>query len=92
MSLSLDEFRSKLINKILFAGSQEEVKRFCDAAIKGLEHHKINGHIIARFVDKMINELSTFNPMSKDAQQWSNIQMARIYLNRIKQQASTAVK
>lgn len=86
MSLSLDEFRCKLINKILFAGSQEDVKRFCDASMKGLEHHKVNGHIIARFVDKMISELGQFNPMSKDAQQWRNIQIAKIKFNRIKQQ------
>lgn len=88
MPLSLDEYRYKLINKILFAGSQEEVKRFCDVAMKGLEHHKVNGHIIARFVNKVINDLEQFNPMEKDAQQWSNIQMARIQFNRIKQQLS----
>jgi len=88
MPLSLDEYRCKLINKILFASSQEEVKRFCDAAIKGLEQNKVNGHIVGRFVDEMISELKLFNPMNKDAQQWSNIQMARIHFNRIKQRTS----
>ena len=91
MPLSLDEYRCKLINKILFAGSQGEVKRFCDAALKGLEYHKINAHIIVRFVDKMISGLEQFNPVKKDAQQWSNIQMARIQFNRIKQQISSTV-
>lgn len=86
MTLSLDEYRCKLINKIFFARSQGEVKRFCDAAMKGLKHHKVNGHIAARFVDKVISELESFNPMKKDAQQWSNIQMARIQFNRIKYQ------
>lgn len=85
MSLSLDEYRCKLINKILFAGSQEEVRRFCDAAMKDLEHHKVNGHIVARFVEKIIGELSQFNPMDKDAQQWSNLRMAKILFIRIKQ-------
>ncbi len=89
MSLSLDEYRCKLINKILFAGSHEEVKRFCDAAMKGLEHHDVNGHIVARFVEKIISELEQFNPMDKDAQQWSNIQMAKILFNRIKQRINT---
>lgn len=84
MSLSLDEYRCKLLNKVLFADSQEEVKRFCDAAMKGLEHHEVNGHIVARFVEKIISELEQFNPMDKDAQQWSNIQMAKIHFNRIK--------
>jgi hypothetical protein len=88
MSLALDEYRCKLINKILFADSQEEVKRFCDAALKGLKHHEINGHIIARFTERMISELEQFTPIEKDAQQWSNIQMARIQFNRIKQQIS----
>lgn len=91
MSLPLDEYRCKLINKILFACSQDEVKRFCDAAMKGLEHHKVNGHIVIRFVDKVISELEQFNPMKKDAQQWSNIQMARIHFNRIKQQIGATV-
>src|SRR5688572_24762634 len=68
MLLSLDEYRCKLINKLLFAGSQEEVRRFCDAAMKSLEHHKVNGHLVARFVEKMIGELNQFNPMDKDAQ------------------------
>lgn len=91
MPLSLDEYKCKLITKILFVGSQYEVKRFCDAAMKGLDHHKVNGHIVARFVDKIISELERFNPMKKDAQQWSNIQIARIHFNRIKQQLEAAV-
>ena len=81
----------KLITKILFAGSQEEVKRFCDASMKGLEHHKVNEHIIARFVNKMISEIEQFNPMNKDAQQWSNIQMAKIQFNRIKQRINATL-
>lgn len=91
MSLSLDEYRCKLINKILFADSQQEVARYCDAAMNGLEHHKVNGHIVARFVEKVISELELFDPMNKDAQQWSNIQMARILFNRIKQKINTPV-
>lgn len=89
MSLSLDEYRCKLITKILFAASQNEVERFCDAAMKGLEHHKVNEHIIARFVDKVINELEQFNPMKKNAQQWSNILVAKILFKRIKRRINT---
>ena len=89
MSSSLDEYRCKLINKILFANSQEEVMRFCDAAMKAQEHHKLDGHIIARFVEKIISELEQFNPMDKDAQQWSNIQMARIQFKRFKCRTNT---
>lgn len=89
MPLPLDEFRCKLINKILFATSQKEVIRYCEAAIKGLEHHQVNGHIMARFADKMISELDQFNPMNKNAQQWSNILMAKNQFNDIKQKINT---
>lgn len=84
MSLSLDDFRCKLMDKIILAGSQQDVKRFCDGAMKGLEHHQVNGHIVVRFVDKMISDLDQFSPIGQDAQQWSNIQMAKIQFNRIK--------
>ncbi|MGZ8559368.1 MAG: hypothetical protein ACXWWC_13580 [Chitinophagaceae bacterium] len=49
IDMSLDDFRCKLINKILFADSQQDVKRFCDGAMKGLEHHNVNRHIVVRF-------------------------------------------
>jgi hypothetical protein len=91
MSLSLDEFRCKLINKVLFAESQEEVMRFSIAAMKGLEHHQVNPHIVIRFVDKIISELESFSPMDKNAQQWSNISMAKMQFWRIKQQLSASV-
>lgn len=84
MSLPLDDHSTKLINKILFAASQEEVKQFIDSAMIAFELNKVNGHVIARFVDKIISELDLFSPMKKDAQQWSNITMARILFNRVK--------
>lgn len=85
MPLSLDEYRCKLINKILFSSSQEEVTRFCDASIKGLEHHNVKTYIVVRFVDKVIIELFQFNPMKKDAQQWSNIKLAKTLFKRIRE-------
>jgi hypothetical protein len=68
----------------MFASSQDEVKRYIDAAIKSLEQNKVNGHFIVRFIDKMSDELESFSPMNKDAQQWSNIKMSLICFNRIK--------
>lgn len=91
MSLSLDEYRTKLITKILFAASQEEVKRFINTAIKALEQNKVNGHIISRFIEKTVSDLELFNPMHKEAQQWSNIKMAIILFNRIKNEQDPAV-
>ncbi len=89
MSLPLDEYRTKLINKILFAASQEEVKRFIDTALKALEQNKINGHIISRVIEKIISDLELFSPMKKEAQQWSNIKIALILFNRIKNKLNT---
>ena len=84
MSLSLTEYRTKLITKIMFASSQNGVKRYIDAAMKSLGQYKLHGHIITRFTDKMLDELESFSPFNKEAQQWSNIKMARICFNQIK--------
>ena len=89
MSITMDDYGCKLVNKILFAASQEEVKRYARAAMKGMESHKVNGHLVARFVDKMILQLREFSPMNYDAQQWTNIKMALILFNQIKRSLST---
>jgi hypothetical protein len=78
MSLTLNAFRTKLLAKILNCRSQTEVKRFIEVAIKSMKRHLINGHIISRFVEKTMQELQQMSPMDHDAQQWSNINMARI--------------
>jgi len=84
MSLSLNEHKTKLINKILFASSQAEVQNYSAQAIKALGLKKVDECIIVDFVDKLICELDSFNPMNKDAQQWSNISMAKIIFKRYK--------
>lgn len=92
MPLSLDEYRVKLLGKILQASSQDDVKRYIDTALNALDKHKVNGHIVSRFIDKIISDLEQFNPMKKEAQQWSNIKIAGVLFNRIKlQMISTAV-
>ncbi len=91
MPFSLDDYRSKLVNKVLLAGAEQEVKRFCDAALKSLEQHNVNGYVIIRFVDKIINDLEGFNPRNKNLQQWSNIQSAKKYFIHLKQNPITPV-
>lgn len=86
MPLSLEEYRTKLINRILVAGSQEDVGRYIAAAMAALEKYKLHGHLVARFVEKISTQLELFNPMKKDSQQWSNIKIARIHFFRIKQE------
>lgn len=92
MSLSLNEYRRKLINKILFAASQEEVKRFIETAIKALQQSKVNGHIIDRFIEKTTSDLDEFNPIKEEVQQWSNIQMAKIIFHRTKNNLNNPAK
>ena len=92
MSLSLTEYRAKLIAKIMGAYSQDDVKRFVNAAMKSLEKHQLNEHIVRRFIDKMLDELASFSPMDEEAQQWSNINMARICFNQIKRKLDVATQ
>jgi hypothetical protein len=84
MSITIDDYRCKLINKILFATSQDEVKRFIAAAMKGLHQHKVNGHIVARFIDKMLQHLEDFNHTDHNAQQCNNIKLAKTGFSEIK--------
>ena len=88
MPLSIEYNKTKFINDILFARSQEEVKRFIDEELKILEQKKIKTHSITKLVDETICELDLFSPMNKDAQQWSNISIAKILLKRIKHQSN----
>jgi hypothetical protein len=91
MLRSMDEYRTKLVNKILFATSHEEVMRFIETAMKALEKNKVNGHIICRFAEKMTSHLESFSPMEEEAQQWSNIKIAMILFNRIQKQLNSPV-
>jgi len=84
MALTLDDYKCKIVNELLFATCQEEVIQFIDDIISELKNNKLNGHIIIRFVDKILSELDHFSPFSIESQQWSNCKMARISLNRIK--------
>jgi hypothetical protein len=86
MALSLNDYRIKLISKILFAASQEEVKRYIEGAMKALQQRKVNGHIIARFVDKIISELDLFTPQKTEGQPWRNITMAKLLFSSVKKQ------
>lgn len=91
MSLKLNEYRVKLITKIIFASSQDEVNRYIDAAMKSLDAYNVNGHTVSLFVTKIIAELDLFSPLDKDAQQWSNIKIAKIMFTRIKNRYNAQV-
>lgn len=84
MPESIDDYRCKLINKLLFAEPQHEIQTCIYAAIKELKEHKVHNYIIKRFLDKTIQSLQDFNPGDYDSQQWTNIKMSKIVLNRFK--------
>jgi hypothetical protein len=90
MSITINDYRCKLVNKILFSTSQEDVKRYIDAAMKGLLQHNVNGHLVTRFVERTAKDLEEFNPMDHGAQQWANIKMARIQFNQLKRSIQTS--
>ncbi len=79
-----DEYRGQLISNVLFAGSQEEVCLIIDLAMKDLNLQQTTKETTIIFTNKILDELDHFNPMNKNAQEWSNINMARIYFHRIK--------
>lgn len=84
MSLTITEYRCKLINLILCARCEKDVRRFIHASIKGLTERGLNGHLILRFVEKTAQDLNTFIPGNKDGQQWGNIQAARRQFDQLK--------
>jgi len=84
MASTLDDYRRKLINKILLSASPEEVRRFSNTAIRSLIDHKVHGYIIVRFIDKIINDLRELNLLNKDEQQWSNIAIAMDHFTQLR--------
>ena len=84
MAPFLNEQKSTLINRIIFATSQNEVQQLIEATVKSLQQNDTDETVVSDFVDKISTELYQFNAMKNDAQQWSNIKMARIVVNRIK--------
>jgi hypothetical protein len=77
----MEDYRCKLITRILFATSQNEVKRYIGIAMKGLQDLKVNAVVIARLIEMMIQCLDEFNAMNYDAQQCTNIKMATTQFN-----------
>jgi len=84
MTLTLNEYSRELVNKILLADSQDEVKRFIDTDLKVLEAPGIISLFIIKFLDQVIKDFGEFSPMNYEAQQWANIKMARIILSKVR--------
>ncbi len=91
MPHTFDAYSTNLVNDILWASSQEEVNSLMAATIAVIEQKETEQVKRTTLVERLKEELSLFNPFNKDAQQWSNIKLAKILLNRYLQQQRIAV-
>ncbi len=78
-TICLHDYRCKLLSKIKQSETQQQVKRYLDAAIRGLQSHRVNPHITLRFVQRVEQELDLFNPEETDNLQWENVQAGKAY-------------
>jgi hypothetical protein len=76
--------KRKLLTEILSAGSQEDVKQLIDEALELLKNNNLDNKVAYQLIGKIIKELDLFSPLKKNAQQWSNIKIAKIQCLRIK--------
>lgn len=90
MTINPDDLSSALISQILFSESQEEVCHCIDAGVQKLQKDTVTDEDLAHFEERLLEEIRQFDPMYKDPQQWSNIRMARIYLNRLREKLKVA--
>lgn len=81
---NLDDYRHNLVDKILHSGSYEEVKRYLLTAICSLEKHKINGHLVERFIDKILSQLHGLSLLNMDVKHLVNVRYAKMQLEKIK--------
>ncbi len=89
MPIQLEEYRAELINKLLFAVSKEEVESIINEAMIAVKQKQPESDTVFQFIEKTIADLKLFDPIKKQAQQWNNIKVARILLNRIRQNVQT---
>ena len=91
MPHTFDAYSTNLVNDILWASSQEEVNDLIAATMIVIEQKETDLLKRVALVERLKDELSLFNPFNKDAQQWSNITLARILVNRYLQQQRVVV-
>lgn len=57
--MTIDEYRVKLMDKIAKARSKREILKYVDTAIAAMHKKKVHGHIVARFIEKVLLQLDT---------------------------------
>ena len=88
-TVTLDDYRHKLVGKVVKAESYEHIKRYMLTAIRSLRKHEINGHLIARFIDKSINQLHGLSLLETDVKTNLNLKYAKLQLEIIKRRTET---
>lgn len=59
--MTINAFKDKLVQKIAAASTDSEVSRYIHTAMRCLKRENVNGHLIARFVDKALMKLQQVN-------------------------------
>jgi hypothetical protein len=92
MARTLDDYRRKLMDKIIFSSCTDDVLRFSDTAVRSLNDHRVHSYIIIRFIDKTIRDLEEFAPLCIDENQRRNIRSAVDHFRQLRKRlASNAV-
>ncbi|MEO6548801.1 MAG: hypothetical protein ABIN94_12405 [Ferruginibacter sp.] len=84
MPISLNQYETQLLSEIMTANSQDEVKTLIDNFLGKRSKNKVAEAQKGIFLDNAISYLEGLNPMNKDSNEWSNINMARIHFQHIK--------
>jgi hypothetical protein len=80
-----------IVERILSATSQDEVTNIVDESIVAMQADNADSQLVSGVIEHVMNNLELRNPMKIDAQQWSNIKMAMILLNRIRNRLNAPV-
>lgn len=84
MTITLDKFRVRLVNKIIEATSGTDAERYIRTAIRAMQKRKVNGYIVQRFIDCVINQLNLYHFSGMSPVQRNNITFARLELLRVR--------
>lgn len=59
MSKNVSELREKLLERISNTSNHENINRYIRSAVTTLIQHKMNGHLIVRFIEKCMMEIES---------------------------------
>lgn len=79
-----DDFKDKLVGKIISAESCEQVRRYVATALRSLQEHKVNPFIVSRFIDKSIITADKLKSAEGDGRISANIECAKAALEEAK--------